>query len=79
MVRYGGSQYDFIDGFARHMRDALRHAPFVGFKGTVSQLPTTSVRAMPTPSRIRMPAVLPIELLPAGISRAALCEVGNGS
>jgi type I restriction enzyme, R subunit len=28
------SQYDFIDGFARHMRDALPNASFIGFKGT---------------------------------------------
>ena len=28
------SQYDFIDGVARHMRDALPHASFVGFTGT---------------------------------------------
>src|SRR5450759_4256964 len=28
------SQYDFIDGFARHMRDALPAASFVGFTGT---------------------------------------------
>jgi len=28
------SQYDFIDGFARHMRDALPHASFIGFTGT---------------------------------------------
>src|SRR5207302_1600987 len=28
------SQYDFIDGFARHMRDALPHATYVGFTGT---------------------------------------------
>ena len=28
------SQYDFIDGFARHMRDALPRASFVGFTGT---------------------------------------------
>src|SRR5438128_2914799 len=27
------SQYDFIDGFARHMRDALPHASFIGFTG----------------------------------------------
>ena len=25
------SQYDFIDGFARHMRDALPHASFIGY------------------------------------------------
>jgi type I restriction enzyme, R subunit len=28
------SQYDFIDGFARHMRDALPNASFIGFSGT---------------------------------------------
>ncbi|MDB6016529.1 MAG: type restriction endonuclease, HsdR family [Pedosphaera sp.] len=28
------SQYDFIDGFARHMRDALPKASFIGFTGT---------------------------------------------
>jgi len=28
------SQYDFIDGFARHMRDALPNASFLGFTGT---------------------------------------------
>jgi type I restriction enzyme R subunit len=28
------SQYDFIDGFARHMRDALKNASFIGFSGT---------------------------------------------
>lgn len=28
------SQYDFIDGFARHMHDALPNAAFIGFTGT---------------------------------------------
>ncbi|MBU0963068.1 MAG: type I restriction endonuclease subunit R [Nanoarchaeota archaeon] len=28
------SQYDFIDGFAKHMRDALSNASFIGFTGT---------------------------------------------
>jgi len=28
------SQYDFIDGFARHIRDALPGATFIGFTGT---------------------------------------------
>jgi type I restriction enzyme R subunit len=28
------SQYDFIDGYARHMRDALPNATFIGFTGT---------------------------------------------
>lgn len=28
------SQYDFIDGYARHMRDALPNASFIGFTGT---------------------------------------------
>ena len=27
------SQYDFVDGFARHMREALPHASFIGFTG----------------------------------------------
>ena len=28
------SQYDFVDGFAAHMRDALPNASFIGFTGT---------------------------------------------
>ena len=28
------SQYDFMDGFAKHMRDALPKASFIGFTGT---------------------------------------------
>lgn len=28
------SQYDFLDGFAKHMRDALPQASFIGFTGT---------------------------------------------
>jgi type I site-specific restriction-modification system R (restriction) subunit len=28
------SKCDFIDGFARHMRDVLPHAPFIGFTET---------------------------------------------
>lgn len=28
------SNYDFIDGFARHLRDGLPHASFIGFTGT---------------------------------------------
>lgn len=28
------SQYDFIDGYAKHMRDALPNASFIGFTGT---------------------------------------------
>ncbi len=31
-------QYDFVDGFARHMRDALPNASFVGFIGTPIEL-----------------------------------------
>src|SRR5260221_10743625 len=31
------SQYDFIDGFARHMRDALPNASFIGFTRTPMQ------------------------------------------
>jgi type I restriction enzyme R subunit len=28
------SQYDFTDGFARHLRDGLSGASFIGFTGT---------------------------------------------
>jgi len=28
------SQYDFLDGFAKHLRDALPYASFIGFTGT---------------------------------------------
>ncbi len=28
------SQYDFIDGFAKHLRDAIPNATFIGFTGT---------------------------------------------
>ena len=40
------SQYDFIDGFARHMRDALPRASFVGFTGTPIELQDTNTRAV---------------------------------
>ena len=40
------SQYDFIDGFARHMRDALPGASFVGFTGTPVELQEASTRAV---------------------------------
>ena len=40
------SQYDFIDGFARHMRDALPNASFVGFTGTPIELKDASTRAV---------------------------------
>ena len=40
------SQYDFIDGFARHMRDALPHASFIGFTGTPIELRDASTRAV---------------------------------
>lgn len=32
------SQYDFIDGFARHLRDALPNASYLGFTGTPIEL-----------------------------------------
>ena len=38
------SQYDFIDGFARHMRDALPQASFVGFTGTPVALRDANTR-----------------------------------
>jgi len=38
------SQYDFIDGFARHMRDALPNASFIGFTGTPIELTDKNTR-----------------------------------
>lgn len=40
------SQYDFIDGFARHLRDALPHASFIGFTGTPIELTDKNTRAV---------------------------------
>ena len=40
------SQYDFIDGFARHMRDALPNASFIGFTGTPIELENANTRAV---------------------------------
>ena len=40
------SQYDFVDGFARHMRDALPNASFVGFTGTPIDKTDANTRAV---------------------------------
>ena len=40
------SQYDFVDGFARHMRDALPYASFIGFTGTPIELQDANTRAV---------------------------------
>ncbi len=40
------SQYGFIDGFARHMRDALPNASFIGFTGTPIELTDRNTRAV---------------------------------
>ena len=40
------SQYDFVDGYARHMRDALPSASFIGFTGTPIELADASTRAV---------------------------------
>ena len=40
------SQYDFIDGFARHMRDALPNATFIGFTGTPIEKADANTRAV---------------------------------
>ena len=40
------SQYDFIDGYARHMRDALPNASFIGFTGTPIDLADKNTRAV---------------------------------
>ena len=40
------SQYDFIDGYARHMRDALPNVSFLGFTGTPIELEDANTRAV---------------------------------
>ena len=40
------SQYDFVDGFARHMRDALPRASFIAFTGTPIELADRNTRAV---------------------------------
>ncbi len=40
------SQYDFIDGFARHMHDALPNASFIGFTGTPIEKTDANTRAV---------------------------------
>ena len=40
------SQYEFVDGFARHMRDALPNASFIGFTGTPIEKEDANTRAV---------------------------------
>ncbi|MGB8029558.1 MAG: type I restriction endonuclease subunit R [Terracidiphilus sp.] len=40
------SQYDFIDGYARHMRDAIPGATFIGFTGTPIEKTDASTTAV---------------------------------
>ncbi len=40
------SQYDFIDGYAAHMREALPNATFIGFTGTPIELHDKNTRAV---------------------------------
>jgi type I restriction enzyme R subunit len=40
------SQYDFIDGFARHMRDGLPKASFIGFTGTPIEAADKNTRSV---------------------------------
>lgn len=40
------SQYEFINGFAKHMRDALPNASFIGFTGTPVELTDRNTRAV---------------------------------
>jgi len=40
------SQYDFIDGFARNMRDALPNASFIGFTGTPIEMADRDTQAV---------------------------------
>ena len=40
------SQYDFLDGYAYHMREALPNASFIGFTGTPIELKDANTRAV---------------------------------
>src|SRR5208337_879351 len=40
------SQYDFIDGYARHLRDSLPNASFIGFTGTPIEATDRNTRAV---------------------------------
>lgn len=40
------SQYDFMDGYARHMRDGLPNASFIGFTGTPIDFSDKSTQAV---------------------------------
>lgn len=40
------SQYDFIDGYARHMHDALPNASFIGFTGTPIEKADANTRSV---------------------------------
>lgn len=40
------SQYDFVDGFARRMREALPHASWIGFTGTPIEKADANTRAV---------------------------------
>jgi type I restriction enzyme R subunit len=40
------SQYDFLDGFARHMHDALPNASWIGFTGTPIEKSDANTRAV---------------------------------
>jgi type I restriction enzyme R subunit len=40
------SQYDFIDGFAKHLRDALPNASFIGFTGTPIETADKNTKAV---------------------------------
>ena len=52
------SQYDLVDGFARHMRDALPNASFIGFTGTPIEKTDANTCAVfeQLPQRLRYPA-----------------------
>ena len=59
------SQYDFIDGYARHMRDALPNASFIGFTGTPIELEDGTgrfARAAKLPAEVWINRALPVTL-----------------
>jgi type I restriction enzyme R subunit len=40
------SQYDFVDGYAKHLHDALKNASFIGFTGTPIEIDDRNTQAI---------------------------------
>ena len=74
------SQYDFIDGYARHMRDALPNASFVGFTGTPIELQDAnhSRRVRRLHQHLRHPALRRGRRDRAHLLRESACQAHPG-